>query len=429
MKRFGMLAGITLACSAMATAQDDRKTDDLFKQLDKNNDGKIVADEIPDDKTRFFERLVRLGDADENGELTRSEFTRATSENTNTPPASQNPAAAGRRAGNPQARQGDASEFFKRMDKDGDGKITLSELPEQFASRLAPAFKALGKDAITLEEFQQLRQKMEQGSSAQPGGRPGQLGNPAEMFKRFDANNDGKITLDEVPEQGRRMVAAIFERSGKGRDGSLNEQEFQKAIEQFNRSQQAGRPTDKPAGERPARDGEMRGQPDGSRPQNGGPAFLRILDVNKDGRLSREELAKAVTLIDHLDQNGDGALDGRELFDPQAGNGQGSMDRPRQADDAKPNDRPRRPESEEPKKEQPRQKPSSTSDQPNRERRSSATSVEQNFEQMDKNKNGSISKDEAPDRLKQNFDRVDANKDGEVTLEELRKVFERSRKQ
>jgi Ca2+-binding EF-hand superfamily protein len=48
---------------------------------------------------------------------------------------------------------------------------------------------------------------------------------------------------------------------------------------------------------------------------------------------------------------------------------------------------------------------------------------------MDRDKDGAISKDEAPDRLKQNFDRIDSNNDGKVTLDELRKLFDRSRKQ
>jgi len=46
MKRFCMLTGIVLSCSIVATAQDGEKTTDLFKQLDKNNDGKVVADEV-----------------------------------------------------------------------------------------------------------------------------------------------------------------------------------------------------------------------------------------------------------------------------------------------------------------------------------------------------------------------------------------------
>ena len=48
---------------------------------------------------------------------------------------------------------------------------------------------------------------------------------------------------------------------------------------------------------------------------------------------------------------------------------------------------------------------------------------------MDRDKDGAISKEEAPDRLKQNFDRIDTNKDGKASREELRKFFERSRDQ
>ena len=439
MKRFCMLTGIVLACSTVATAQDDKKTDGLFRQLDKNSDGKLVADEIPEKQTRFFERLVRLGDADKNGELSQAEFNKATSETADAPPLNPNGNGPGRRPGVSAPRQFDATEFFKRLDKNSDGKLAKSELPDQFAQRLAPAFEKLGKDEITLEEFQQLRQQYEGNGSRQQGSRTGQMGNPAAMFKQLDTNGDGKLTAQEAPEQRRRMVAAILERSGKDRNGSLTQEEFEKAVEQFTR-QQNGRPagSDRPASDgnakrsdsdRPKQTGDAMRRPGQSdRPSNSGPAFLRILDVNKDGRLSRDELSKAVTLIDRLDQNRDGSLDGRELFGPPPGNGQSSTDRPRQNSDMKTSDRPRRPQSEDAGKDKPREQTRSNSDRPERERRPTNVKLEETFGRMDRDKDGAISKEEAPDRLKQNFDRVDANKDGKVTLEELRTIFERSQK-
>lgn len=445
MKRFCMLTGFVLSCSIVASAQDSNKTTDLFKQLDKNNDGKIVADEVSKDQTRFFERLVRIGDTDKNGELTQSEFAKATSETVDARPAARNPAGAGRRPGNSGGQKFDATAFFKRLDKNGDGMLAKSELPEQFAERLAPAFEKLGKNVLTLQEFQQLRQKMDRAGGGQAAGSAGQMGNPAEMFKRLDSNGDGKLTVKETPEQGRRMVAAILERSGRGRDGSLSQQEFLKAVEQFNRSQQGGRPNDKDRpdmkrdsdrpngrqtdGNSPTQNGDMRRPPQGDRPANGGPAFFRILDTNRDGRLSRDELSKAVTLIDRLDQNRDGSLDGRELFGPPPENSQGSMDRSRQNGNKNQSDRPRRPDSEEPPKDKSREQKRSGSDEPDRERRTTNANLEQNFGRMDRDKDGAISKDEAPDRLKQSFDRVDSNKDGKITLDELRRIFDRSRKQ
>jgi len=419
MKYFSLLAGILLAFTTSAFAQSDQaKPADLFGKLDKNGDGKLVAGEVPEAQSRFFDRLVRLGDADKNGELTKSEFEKATSETADAPPTSRTDGA-GRRPGNAQSRQAGAEALFKRFDKNGDGKVAKSELPDAFAQRFSPAFKSLGKDEITLKEFQELRQKAERNGSGQPGGRPGQgqQPKPAEMFKRLDTNGDGKLTIAEAPEQGKRMVAAILERSGKGRDGSLTLKEFEEAAANFARSQQGMRP----------------GQSDRPSDGGGGPAFLRILDANHDGRLSRDELAKAVTLLDRLDRNKDGTLDARELFGSP---GQGSMDRPPRNGDQKTSDRPRRPQSEESDKakDKPRDgqrvksdQPRSKSDKPRREGRPSSSNVEATFGRIDGNKDGSISRDEAPDRLKDNFDRVDANKDGKVSLEELRKIFERGR--
>ncbi|MBL8829701.1 MAG: EF-hand domain-containing protein, partial [Planctomycetaceae bacterium] len=42
------------------------------------------------------------------------------------------------------------------------------------------------------------------------------------------------------------------------------------------------------------------------------------------------------------------------------------------------------------------------------------------FEQADANKDGKLSKDEAPERMKENFDRIDRNGDGFVDRDELR---------
>jgi hypothetical protein len=107
MKRFCMLTGIVLAWSISATAQDGDKGTGLFKQLDKNSDGKLVADEISKEQARFFERLIRIGDADKNGELTESEFIKATSQTSDAPPVAGNGAV--RRPGNPGGQPFDAA--------------------------------------------------------------------------------------------------------------------------------------------------------------------------------------------------------------------------------------------------------------------------------------------------------------------------------
>jgi len=362
MKRFTLLGTVLLLGGGMAMTQDD--SGDIFKKLDKNSDGKLVASEIGEDQARFFDRLVRIGDDNDDGELSRAEFDSATSDKADEPrPVGREgarPDGRGPGPGRPEGGRGDAGEFLKRMDRNNDGKLTLNELPEFIRDRVAPVFKAAGKDALTFEEFMQARQK---------------LGGPR--------------------------------RPGEGRpDGD---------------------------GDRPRRDGERRegdrppGRP-GDGPPGGGPAFFRILDANRDGRLSRDELAKAVSLIDELDQNDDGQLDGRELFGGRPGEGRPPRegDRPPRDGEGRPDDRPRRPEGE---GDRPR-RPPAEGDRPKGDRRregGGGNNLEENFRRLDQNGDGSVSKEEAPNRLKENFSRVDTNGDGKVTIEELRKIFDRAR--
>lgn len=99
----------------------------------------------------------------------------------------------------------------------------------------------------------------------------------------------------------------------------------------------------KPPGDapRPPRDGE-RG-PGGPRPM---PPIIAALDLNKDGVIDAEELAKASDSLKTLDKNGDGKLTGEEIRPerppgrPDGDRGPGPRDgdgkgRPKKPDDAK----------------------------------------------------------------------------------------------
>jgi Ca2+-binding EF-hand superfamily protein len=308
---------------------------------------------------------------------------------------------------------------------------------------LRPVFERLGKDALTKEDFVN--------AVGQLGGRPGGEGgrpDPAragEFFNRLDANGDGKVTLDEVPEPAKRMVEGALRRLKKGEGEGLTREEFVRALAEGRPGEGRpgeGRPGEGRPGEaRPAegrgeerrpegRPGEVRpgearpaegrpgegragdGRPEGRPPL---PKFFRTLDTNGDGRLSREELSKAAELLDQLDENKDGQLDPRELLGPPPGGrpGEGRPGEGRPGEGRPGEGRPainpgeRRPEGNAP------------AGRPGRPE--GAQFGEQLFNRLDANKDGKISKDEAQGPLRENFDRFDADKDGFVTLEELRR--------
>src|SRR5687767_4094689 len=67
-----------LGMTGPASAQDEQQSSEqLFESLDGNKDGRLAGDEVPEEQRRFFERLVRVGDGDNDGILTREEFTTA----------------------------------------------------------------------------------------------------------------------------------------------------------------------------------------------------------------------------------------------------------------------------------------------------------------------------------------------------------------
>ena len=212
---WALLATGLIGLPVVAFAEDDVKklessqSNDLFKKLDKNGDGKLVPDEISEDQGRFFDRLVRLGDKDDNGELTKAEF-EAAIKRSDAPV--QGGGAAGGRGGFGGGRPMiDFKQMLERLDKNNDGKISKDEIPEEGPARFLREMMARqNKDSITADDFEQIRRRMADGA---PGGRPNL--NPEDQFKRMDANGDGKVTLDEIPEQFRDRARPLFERAKK----------------------------------------------------------------------------------------------------------------------------------------------------------------------------------------------------------------------
>lgn len=127
-----------------------------------------------------------------------------------------------------------------------------------------------------------------------------------QLLSRFDQNKDGELEADEIPQQLKDRMARL---DADG-DGKLSKKELDAA---------GGRPTNarKPAArpEAPSDSKSADVPPEGAAKnatESVGDVLFLLLDRDKDGRLSKEELDNAVRLLDR-DKNKDGLLEPDEL--------------------------------------------------------------------------------------------------------------------
>jgi Ca2+-binding EF-hand superfamily protein len=383
------LAATTLLAAALALAQDNA---DLFSKLDANKDGFVTADEVQDSQKALFERLVRNADKDGDQKLSQAEFQAGLKpDETPKPPLAGGQGFAGRYGG----PKGDPREMFNRIDANKDGKLSKEELPQQNFAQI----DVDGDGFVTPEEF--ARRVFGQRPPGAPGTPPAAAGRPnpnndpdpefiAALFDRTDSNSDGKLTKDEIPED-RRGMRMVLEQSG---GDSITKQQLIRGLLAL--AQQPGGQPPRPESAPPRPEGQPPRRPDGApeRRPNGQPGMppggglFAALDADRDGQLSTSEIVGAGTALLKLDRNGDGKLTPDEVFGP------GGMPAGRPGE-ARPG-----------------------------VGRPGGFSVET----FDKDKDGKVSKEEAPDRLKERFDQVDTNSDGFLDQAEMRQMIERMQK-
>src|SRR5262245_56960947 len=108
-----------------APGPDGKGPEQLFRELDKNQDGKLTPDEIDPEHKRHFEHLLRAAGKKEGDSLSHEEFLKALQ-----PEQRRFEGVPGMGGGE---RRGDFNpgQMFDRWDKNKDGKLTKDEIPEQ----------------------------------------------------------------------------------------------------------------------------------------------------------------------------------------------------------------------------------------------------------------------------------------------------------
>lgn len=140
----------------------------------------------------------------------------------------------GQRAGGPSGDGLSIEERFKSWDKNKDGKLTAEELPSE---RLLEWLDTNKDGVITLEEAKKAMANRPREGGAR-GDRP-QLTEAQRKqrlearFKERDANNDGKLTAGEIPEE-------MLERLDTNKDGAVSKEEMAKARRQMGRGGAGG---------------------------------------------------------------------------------------------------------------------------------------------------------------------------------------------
>ncbi len=215
------------------------------------------------------------------------------------------------------------------------------------------------------------------------------------LFGKLDQNHDSKITVDEIPEAKRSFFTRALRVADRNEDGSLSSEELAVALKD-------PKPVQLPGTNLGNRIAEM---------------DFRQFDKNSNGKLAIEEIPAAgkERFQELLDRAGQKEISIDMIARYMAG------DRPKQASDGSKKDAMKADEkSESMKSEQPEIKSSNTKKPDEREQ-----GLQTLIRQLDKNRDGKLSKEELPPRMKEFADRMDADGDGIIEAKELAAAIKR----
>ena len=260
-----------LSLAVSAFSPDGVSAPDLFAKLDKNSDGKVTQSETTGPQQTMFKRALRVADGNEDGALNKDEFAKAVTD----PKPVELPGA------NTADRM--ASFDVSRLDRNGDGNVSLDEVPGPMRDRFEELLDRIGQDSVPVDKVQAYlrgerpgtqpttgksdemmdadKDRMEKDDpKVEPKSTSGKLGadksstetsgamksgarkaadrkknpnspmenaSPAAMFKQLDRNSDGKLTGKEIPPRMQENMKA----ADTDNDGSLSQSELQAAFQ------------------------------------------------------------------------------------------------------------------------------------------------------------------------------------------------------
>lgn len=326
-----MVAGLLVSPALNASAVEP---EELLARLDANGDGLLSAAEAGEDHRLLFERMLRIGDDDGDGQLDAAELTAAL-----TPLRPERPTI--EKQGSKLPGADELTVVVALLDANGDGRITRSEATGRWTPLLERMLaqadgnkngqldpREIAEGAVRLGTVAQLavrrlgidvaaelaklkpdeRSRIERMGDLGQGGVLADPARAAEAFDQLDADGDGFIGADEVPAQLAERFGQAVARADRDGDGKLSRREWLAISRRLAASQQP--PADPQATRQTVR------------------RLLNRFDRNGDGRLTEAEAPpRLAENFARADADGDGQLGPQELARiaemlQQAGRGQ-----------------------------------------------------------------------------------------------------------
>ncbi|MEM8883727.1 MAG: hypothetical protein AAGD14_06660 [Planctomycetota bacterium] len=294
MRRIGVV-WILLATAVLAEEDLAART---LKVWDRNGDGVLTADELPDDAT------FQKADRDRDGKVTREEIAiflglvKPPQPKTEKPPK----AKGGKKTEKPKAAAPESKsdggvkkapftvservkDFFERYDRDKNELVSRKEAAG-IAEELFTRFDRSRDDAFNVREATRYVRWAIREAKKRP--------TRENFFDLWDRNRDRRVTKREYD-----GPPAFFRAHDHDKDKVVT-------LQELNMGPNAGMAMDK---KQRARDEEFMADGPTKAPKR---TLLDRYDANKDGRITLEELNGAEALMQRLDKNRDGVLSGAE---------------------------------------------------------------------------------------------------------------------